>query len=76
MPYTEHTVTRHEYVVAAPPPGAPAIEVAAAWSAAEVAYRTAANLAADEPTPDGALVFRPAPNAVVISFVVEQQPPS
>jgi hypothetical protein len=75
VPYTRRTTTREEFIVDAPPPaGAPISELSAAWAEADKAYRDARELAAEGALPEGALTVRPAPNAVVISFVTEHPP--
>lgn len=73
MTYTEHTTTRRDFVVPAPPPnGATSEDMAAAWTAAEQAYREMRRLPLEVPLPLDALTFRPMPQAIVIGFVMER----
>jgi hypothetical protein len=66
------SVTREEFTVPVGPHGAPAAEIAKAWSAAERMYRNSRGLAEDAALADNAIVFRPGDDEIVISFETEE----
>lgn len=71
---TREVVTRHrEWAVPCGQPwGAPAAEVAKAWTAAERAYRKAHSVPETEQLHDDALRFHVRDTQIVISFTVEE----